>query len=68
MGFRAYYWRWSRHPDETQEYFTATGFRGRYQEAIFRDRVRKLGMGFIWPTQPFGWPPRVFIIYYLLVI
>ena len=21
-----------------------------------------------WPTQPFGWPPRVFIFYYLLVI
>ena len=68
MGLEAYYWRWSRHPDETREYFTATGFRGRYPEAVFRDRVRKLGMGFVWPTQPFGWPPRVFIFYYLLVI
>ena len=57
------YWRWSRHPDETREYFTATGFHGRYPEAVFRDRARKLGMGFVWPTQPFGWPPCVFIFY-----
>ena len=23
---------------------------------------------FVWPTQPFGWPPCVFIFYYLLII
>ena len=64
-GLEAQYRRWSRHPDETREYFTATGFHGRYPEAVFRDRVRKLGMGFVWPTQPFGWHPCVFIFYYL---
>ena len=47
---------------------TTTGFHGRYPEAVFTDRVRKLGMGFIWPTQPFGWPPCVFIFYYRLII
>ena len=62
------YQRWSRHPDETHKYFTAIGFHGRYPEAIFRDRVQKLGMGFVWPTQPFGWPSCVFIFYYLLII
>ena len=64
----AHNWRWSHHPDETRKYFTATGFRGRYLEAVFRDRVRKLGMGFIWPTQPFGWPPHMSIFYYFLII
>ena len=62
------YWRWSRHPDKSRDILTATGFHGRYPEAVFRDRVRKLGMGFIWPTQPFGWPPCVFIFYYPLII
>ena len=62
------YRRWSYHPNETQEYFTVTGFHGRYPEAVFRYRVRKLGIGFVWPTQPFGWPPCVFIFYYLLII
>ena len=47
---------------------TATGFHGRYPEAVLRDRVRKLGMGFGMPTQPFGWPPCVFIVYYPLII
>ena len=47
---------------------TATEFHGRYPEAVLRDRVRKLGMGFGMPTQPFGWPPCVFIIYYPLII
>ena len=61
-------WRWSRHPDESRDTLTTTGFHGRYPEAVFRDRVRKLGMGFIWPTQPFGWPPCVFIFYYPLII
>ena len=65
---RGRYRRWSRHLDETREYFTATGFHERYLEAVFRDRVRKLGMGFVWPTQPFGWPPCVFIFYYPLII
>ena len=67
-GLWAHYWRWSRHPDETREYFTATRFHERYLEAVFRDRARKLGMGFVRPTQPFGWPPCVFIFYYLLII
>ena len=49
-------------------HFTATGFHGRYPEAVFRDRVRKLGMGFIRTTQPFGWPPCMFIFYYLLML
>ena len=62
---RGLYWRWSRYPDEIREYFTAIGFHGRYPKAVFRDRVRKLGMGFVWPTQPFGWPPCMFIFYYL---
>ena len=62
------YWRWSRHPDKSRDTLTATGFHGRYPETVFRDRVRKLGMGFIWPTQPFGWPPCVFIFYYRLII
>ena len=41
------YRRWSRHPDETREYFTATGFHGRYPEVVFRDWVLKMGMGFV---------------------
>ena len=36
----------SRHPDETRDTFTATGFRRRYPAAVLRDWVRKLGMGF----------------------
>ena len=62
------YWRWSHHPDKTREYFTAIGFHGRYPEAVFKDWVRKLGMDFVWLTQPFGWPPCVFIFYCLLII
>ena len=65
---RGPYRRWSRHPDETREYFTATVFHERYPEAVFKDRVRKLSMGFVWPTRPFSWPPCVFIFYYLLII
>ena len=62
------YQRWSRHPDENRDTLTATGFHERYPEAVFRNLVRKLGMGFIWPTQPFGWPPCVFVFYYRLII
>ena len=62
------YRRWSRHPNKSRDTLTATGFHGRYPEAVFRDRVWKLGMGFIWPTQPFGWPPCVFIFYYLWLL
>ena len=51
---RGLYRRWSRHPNETREYFTATGFHERYPEAVFKDRVQKLDMGFVWPTQPFS--------------
>ena len=40
------YRRWSRHLDENQDTLTAIGFHRRYPEAIFRDRVRKLGMDF----------------------
>ena len=65
---RGPYRRWSHHPHKTREYFTAIGCHGRYLEAIFKDRIRKLGMGFIRPTQPFGWPPCVFIFYYSLII
>ena len=48
--------------------FTATEFHGGYPAAVLRDRVRKLGMGFVRPTQPFDWPPFVFIFYYPLII
>ena len=36
----------SRHPDETRDTFTTTGFHGRYPATVLRDWVRKLGMGF----------------------
>ena len=36
----------SRHPDETRDTLTATGFHGGYPAAVLRDWVRKLGMGF----------------------
>ena len=62
------YLRWSRYPDENWDTLTATGLHGRYPEAVFRDRVRKLGMSFVWPTQPFSWPPCVFVFYYRLII
>ena len=65
---RGPYRRWSRHPDKIREYFTVTEFHGKYPETVFKDRVRKLVMGFVRPTQPFGWPPCVFIFYYLLII
>ena len=67
-GLEAHYWRWSRHPDESRDTLTATGFHERYPETVFRDRVRKLGMVFVWPTQHFGWPPCVFVFYYRLII
>ena len=67
MGLRPYR-RWCCHPDETREYFTATVFHRRYLKAVFTDRVRKLGRGFVWLTQPFSWPPCVFIFYYFFII
>ena len=38
----------SRHPDETRDTLTATGFHGGYPAAVLRDWVRKLGMGFLY--------------------
>ena len=62
------YWRWNRHPDKSRYKLTATELHAKYSETVFKDRVRKLGMVFIWPTQPFSWPPCVFIFYYHLII
>ena len=68
MGLEAYYWRWSRHSDETQEYLYSNWIPWKILRSRHQRSGSETGYGLGMPTQPFGWRPCVFIVYYPLII